>query len=156
MTRTRLLSGLLAAIAVLAAAGCGQQTAGSASASAGAAVVPARPSASGSGSGIGNDGMESAGAHRVHRLAVGEQEPRLECSRGDRSMMIADFAHGAPPAATPEDAVGLDLLQAGERMVLGRDGATAWVVRPDGSVRVEVGLLRHDGGWLLHQRTSCG
>jgi hypothetical protein len=70
-------------------------------------------------------------------------------------MMIADFAHGAPGAPTPQDAVGLDLLQAGEQMVLSRQGTTAWVVRPDGSVRVEVGLLRHDGGWLLHQRTFC-
>jgi hypothetical protein len=171
MTPTRHLGSALALAAVLALVGCGDQTAGSVAPS---TDVGAAASGTGSDSDVGgasgtsdsSRGGGSAGPGEndadapieksvVVRLAPGDVKPELVCPTDDRSMMIADFAQGAEGAARPEDAVGSGLVQSGEQLVLSASGATAWVLRLDGTARMEIGLL-HDGGWLLHQRTSCG
>ena len=155
MTRTRDLATALLLVAVLGATGCGAQTAESLSAGgaevSGADTGPeqgARGEADSEATGTSDDA-------RVVRLQAGAAKPDLVCPTDERSMMIADFAHGAKGAATPEEAVGDGLVEAGEQLVVSASGATAWVLRPDGTARMEVGLIRHDG-WLLHQRTSCG
>ena len=141
----RALAGALAGAAVLAVAACGQQGAGAVTGGAGG----------GAGRGAAPTSTD-ADERAVVRLAARQAEPRLVCPGDDRSTMIADFAHGAEGAATPEEAVGLPgLVRSGEQLVIDARGTTAWVLRPDGTARMEIGLL-HDDGWLLHQRTSCG
>ena len=150
MTPTRLLVSALAVVAALGTAGCGDQQAGSAVAGADAAAA---------GQHGGPDEKATSGSRDdeapVVRLARGDDKPELVCPTDERSTMIADFAHGAAGAATPEEAVGPDLARGGEQLAISARGTTAWVLRPDGTARMEIGLLQQDG-WLLHQRTSCG
>ena len=155
MTSTHLLASTLAVLAVLGMAGCGQQRAGSV-ADASADVAAAGPR---EGDGDGPEGTPTSGSGDdeapVVRLGRGGERPELVCPTDERSVMIADFAHGAEGVATPQEAVGPGLARAGEQLVISARGTTAWVLRPDGTARMEIGLLHHDG-WLLHQRTSCG
>ena len=156
MTRTRRLVTVSALVAVLGVTGCGQQTPSSVSASADDARAAAAGSPSTSGSGSDDAGTPEEGAPAVVRLAPGDPKPRLDCGRGARSTMVLDFAQGAKGAPTPEEAVGSRSVEDGEQLVVSRSGATAWVVGADGTARSEVDLLRQGGGWLVHQRTSCG
>ena len=144
MTSTRLLAGTLAVVTVLGAAGCGEQRTGSTAAgSADVAAADQRAT------------PDADAEAPVVRLARGDDLPELVCPTDERSVMIADFAHGAAGAATPEEAVGPGLARTGERLAISARGTKAWVLRSDGTARMEINLL-HDAGWLLHQRTSCG
>jgi hypothetical protein len=128
----------------LAVTGCGQQT------SVGAAADTPTASTSTDGDTVTKSPEQS----RVVRLDAGDERPRLVCPSDERSMMIADFAVGARGAATPQKAVGLSSLEAGERMVVSPPGTRVWIVRPDGTAREE-NHLTHLRGWLLHMRETC-
>jgi hypothetical protein len=142
---------MLAVLVVLGVTACGQQSADVVSAGSAHVAGAARAAASRDASLKTADGADV----RVVRLSPGEAKPRLACPTRERSMMIADFAEGGHGAATPEEAVGDGLVQAGEHLVLSARGWTAWVLRPDGTARMEIELL-HEGRWFLHQRTACG
>jgi hypothetical protein len=137
-------------VAVLCLTGCGEQTARSVGGSSGGPATGAVARVDGGTSG-GADGAGTA----VVRLAAGQPKPQLDCPTGERSVMIADFAHRAEGARAPQDAIGEGVVQTGERLVVSHGGSRVWVLRADGTVRMEVGLVHHDG-WLLHQRTLCG
>jgi hypothetical protein len=150
MTRTPRAC-VLAVLAVLGVTACGQQSADVGSASGAHVAAAAQAAASRDASPATSDHAEV----RAVRLSAGQAKPRLVCPTRERSMMIADFAEGGHGAATPEEAVGDGLVQAGEHLVISARGRTAWVLRADGTARMEIGLL-HEGRWFLHQRTSCG
>ena len=157
MTPPRLLVCALTVVTVLGAAGCGELEAGSEAARSAEVAGAGRPEADTGSDGDGGTAPSSApgGEAPVVRLARGEDQPELVCPTEERSTMIADFAHGAEGAATPEEAVGPGLARVGEQLAISARGTTAWVLRPDGTARMEIALLR-EAGWLLHQRTSCG
>ncbi len=144
MEPTRLLACALTVVALLGAAGCGEQEAASE-----AATRTAEVGAAGAEADTAGDDAP------VVRLGRGEDHPRVVCPTDERSTMIADFAHAAEGAATPEEAVGPGLARTREQLAISARGTTAWVLRPDGTARMEIGLL-HENGWLLHTRTSCG
>ena len=134
--------GLLVA-AALSLAACGQQAPDPA-----AAGTSAGAEASGGGAG------DSAQASRVVRLTGAAERPRMVCPSGERAMMIADFVAGAKGDPTPEEAIGLSVLEEGEQLVISGSGAQAWIVRADGTARERIGLLRQRG-WLVSERESC-
>ncbi len=150
MTRTRELTAALLLVVVLGATGCGAQT--TESLAGGGADASGADTASDQEA--GDEAAAGTSDTRVVRMQAGAAKPDLVCPTDERSLMIADFAHGAKGAATPEEAVGDGLVEAGEQLLVSASGARAWVLRPDGTARMEVGLIHHDG-WLLHQRTSC-
>ena len=132
----------VALAAVLGVTGCGQQAPAT-------SVV-----ASTGGTTTGDDEVVPDPQPRVVRLAAGDERPRLSCPTEERSLMIADFAVGARGAATPQEAVGLSSLEAGERMVVSASGTRVWILRADGTAREDVHLT-HLRGWLLHMREAC-
>ena len=113
-----------------------------------AAGTSAGAEASGGGAG------DSAQASRVVRLTGAAERPRMVCPSGERAMMIADFVAGAKGDPTPEEAIGLSVLEEGEQLVISGSGAQAWIVRADGTARERIGLLRQRG-WLVSERESC-
>lgn len=91
---------------------------------------------------------------QVVRLAPGDDKPSLTCPRGQRSLMIADFAVGLKGAPRPEDAAGRSSLEKGEHMVVSSSGAKVWILRADGTAREAIHLT-HLRGWFLHMREAC-